>query len=70
MCIKEKITIKIDNFLFGDYVQVLFSSGNFDHHNAAFLQADLLEVSNFIFSPLKLSCNPIFFYGGDKPVSL
>ncbi|KAH1252528.1 Activating signal cointegrator 1 complex subunit 2 [Glycine max] len=29
-------------------LEVLFSSGNFDHHNAAFLQADLLEVMDFI----------------------
>ncbi|KAG5018420.1 hypothetical protein JHK87_014275 [Glycine soja] len=29
-------------------LEVLFSSGNLDHHNAAFLQADLLEVMDFI----------------------
>ncbi|TKY74987.1 Activating signal cointegrator 1 complex subunit 2 [Spatholobus suberectus] len=29
-------------------LEVLFASGNLDHHNAAFLQADLLEVMDFI----------------------
>jgi hypothetical protein len=42
--IKEKFERQFDNFLFGDYVQVLFASGSLDDHNAAFLKSDLLEV--------------------------
>lgn len=42
--------MEIENFILGDHVQVLFSSGSPDNHSATFLQADLLEVSCFIFS--------------------
>lgn len=49
--------MEIENFLFGDYVQVLSSSGSPDDHNATFLQNDLLEVSFFLFFYLKVSCN-------------